>query len=247
MATRLEMVLSVFHDPQGRSSHSKSGKDKENFIVHLVIQSTPKGKFYIDNGKTFNSVDELVRHFTENNVAVRNLNVRLIKGVTLAPWEIQGKHVRIGDLMGGPGPVEVHRCFVKIDGSDREAAGTLISGQSPHAWQTLKELARQCRLLRELKHPCVIQFYGVCTLARPCCFLLEYVSEGKLNLYLIKNRGNLKREELLQMTISAGWGLDYLHTKGILHRDITARNCFYNKQLVSITLIIRLARMYVVF
>ncbi|KIH60137.1 hypothetical protein ANCDUO_09616 [Ancylostoma duodenale] len=170
MATKLEMVLSVFHDPQGRSSHSKSGKDKENFVSNLI----------------------------------HKLNVRLIKGVALAPWEIQGKHVRIGDLMGGPGPVEVHRCFVKIDGSDREAAGTLISGQSPHAWQTLREMARQGRLLRELKHPCVVQFYGVCTLARPCCFLLEYVSEGKLNLYLIKNRGNLKREELLQMTISAG-------------------------------------------
>lgn len=54
------------------------------------------------------------------------LNVRLKRGVTLAPWEIQGKHVRLGDLMGGPGPVEVHKCVIKMDGIEKMAAGTLV-------------------------------------------------------------------------------------------------------------------------
>ncbi|KAK6018389.1 hypothetical protein OSTOST_16029 [Ostertagia ostertagi] len=33
------------------------------------------------------------------------------------------------------------------------------------------------------------------------------------------------------MSMSAGWGLDFLHTAGIIHRDLAARNCFYDKQL----------------
>ncbi|PIO54921.1 hypothetical protein TELCIR_23704, partial [Teladorsagia circumcincta] len=59
--------------------------------------------------------------------------------------------------------------------------------------------------------------------------------EGPLDDFLTKHRGTLKRDEMLQMSMSAGWGLDFLHTAGILHRDIAARNCFYDKQLVKIS------------
>lgn len=37
MATKLEMVLSVLHDPQGRSSQSKNG-NKEEFVSYPVLE-----------------------------------------------------------------------------------------------------------------------------------------------------------------------------------------------------------------
>ncbi|KAK6013471.1 hypothetical protein OSTOST_21212 [Ostertagia ostertagi] len=93
----------------------------------------------------------------------------------------------------------------------------------------------QCRLLNELYHPCVVQYFGVCLIAQPNCFVFEYVSEGPLDEWLRNNRDSIKRDELLLMVMSAGWGLEYLHQNSILHRDIAAKNCLYDKQFAKLS------------
>ncbi|KHJ91688.1 protein tyrosine kinase [Oesophagostomum dentatum] len=96
------------------------------------------------------------------------------------------------------------------------------------------ELMRECRLLRELSHPCVRQFYGVCLMAQPHCFIMEYVHGTPLDSYLREYKGNLRRDDLLVMVCCAGWGLEYLHNNKILHRDIAAKNCLYDGQYVKL-------------
>ncbi|ETN81342.1 hypothetical protein NECAME_08563 [Necator americanus] len=225
----MEMVLSVLHDPTGRFARVKKATNRANCILHLVIQSKIKAKYCIDNGAAFDSVNELIQYFSKNTI---KMDIRLGYAIPLAPWEIEAKHVTIGDILGGPGWLELRKCTIKVLGEDIRAVATVIY-KSPLANEAVKELARQCRLLRELQYPCIIRFYGVCLVTQPCYFFMEFFSEGKLNLYLIKHRGNLKRDELLQMVMSAGWGLDYLHSQGILHRDLAARNCYYNKQMIK--------------
>ena len=44
------------------------------------------------------------------------------------------------------------------------------------------------------------------------------------------------------LPFKAAWGLEYLHAKNVLHRDIAARNCLYgdNKaSLLSVVLFLR--------
>lgn len=53
-----------------------------------------------------------------------------------------------------------------------------------------------------------------------------------MNEYLKKGQGTFKKDELLLMVMSAGWGIEFIHSNGIIHRDLGARNCFYDKQLV---------------
>ncbi|KHJ91823.1 hypothetical protein OESDEN_08299 [Oesophagostomum dentatum] len=60
---------------------------------------------------------------------------------------------------------------------------------------------------------------------------ISSISEGPLDEYVKSVAGNLTRVELLRMVMSAGWGLNFIHSKNILHRDLSARNCFYDKQL----------------
>ncbi|KAK6725870.1 hypothetical protein RB195_004285 [Necator americanus] len=213
---KMEMVLSVLHDPTGRFARVKKATNRANCILHLVIQSKIKAKYCIDNGAAFDSVNELIQYFSKNTIKVRRMDIRLGYAIPLAPWEIEAKHVTIGDILGGPGWLELRKCTIKVLGEDIRAVATIIH-KSPLANEAVKELARQCRLLRELQYPCIIRFYGVCLVTQPCYFFMEFFSEGKLNLYLIKHRGNLKRDELLQMVMSAA-----------------ARNCYYNKQMVKI-------------
>ncbi|PIO66099.1 hypothetical protein TELCIR_12202, partial [Teladorsagia circumcincta] len=37
------------------------------------------------------------------------------------------------------------------------------------------------------------------------------------------------------MAMSAGWGLEYLHQNSIIHRDVAARSCLYDRQFVKLS------------
>ncbi|KAK6042364.1 hypothetical protein COOONC_20132 [Cooperia oncophora] len=42
-----------------------------------------------------------------------------------------------------------------------------------------------------------------------------------------------------EMCLQAAWGLEYLHAKNVLHRDIAARNCLYGDNKARLPLITR--------
>lgn len=64
------------------------------------------------------------------------------------------------------------------------------------------------------------------------------ISDGPLDQFLRANNQTLKRDEMLLMTMSAGWGIEYLHQNSIVHRDIAAKNCLYDRQFVSSSVIL---------
>ncbi|KAE9412022.1 hypothetical protein Angca_008743, partial [Angiostrongylus cantonensis] len=58
-------------------------------------------------------------------------------------------------------------------------------------------------------------------------------TNGPLNIYLNRHKGKIKQNECLLMVSNIACGLEYLHENSILHRDLAAKNCLYNKQFVS--------------
>ncbi|PIO71757.1 protein tyrosine kinase [Teladorsagia circumcincta] len=109
-----------------------------------------------------------------------------------------------------------------------------VEGRSQEAREEVRELMAQCRLLNELYHPCVVQYYGVCLIAQPNCFLFELVTHGRLDEWLRAHQ-DTKRDERMLMAMSAGWGLEYLHQNSIIHREIAAKNCLYDRQFVKLS------------
>uniref|UniRef100_A0A7I4YGA0 Tyrosine-protein kinase n=1 Tax=Haemonchus contortus TaxID=6289 RepID=A0A7I4YGA0_HAECO len=218
MGERTEMVLSTLHDPHGHSRPSTGEPVEDDDVVHAIIQ-TRKNKYYVDDSNnTFNT-----------------LKIRIKRPISLASWEFRTDGFLLGETIGKAGCIEVRKGLIQKDDKEIKVSVTAVTGRSREAKVTIGELLRQCRMVRDLHHPCVVKFFGACLISQPCFFLMEYPSEGPLDMFLEKYRGTLKRDELLQMTMSAGWGLNFLHSAGIIHRDLTARNCFYDKQMVKIS------------
>lgn len=59
--------------------------------------------------------------------------------------------------------------------------------------------------------------------------LMELVDGGSLDKYLQKNASKITVPERIKMCHDAAKGLEYLHDKGCIHRDVAARNCLVSE------------------
>ncbi|CAI9111059.1 OLC1v1011194C3 [Oldenlandia corymbosa var. corymbosa] len=63
-----------------------------------------------------------------------------------------------------------------------------------------------------------------------CCVVVEYLPGGTLKSYLIKNRRRkLAFKVVIQLALDLARGLNYLHTKKIVHRDVKTENMLLDK------------------
>lgn len=92
----------------------------------------------------------------------------------------------------------------------------------------------EARTMRKLGHQHVVRYYGVAVLQEPIYLVMELASDGALDAYLKKNE-LLPIDKRNEMLLQAAWGLEYIHAKPMLHRDIAARNCLYGDGKVKIS------------
>ncbi|XP_071710441.1 serine/threonine-protein kinase 54-like [Rutidosis leptorrhynchoides] len=63
-----------------------------------------------------------------------------------------------------------------------------------------------------------------------CCVVVEYLPGGALKSFLIKNRRKkLAFKVVMQLALDLARGLNYLHTKKIVHRDVKTENMLLDK------------------
>ncbi|GLU16549.1 hypothetical protein SLE2022_329800 [Rubroshorea leprosula] len=86
------------------------------------------------------------------------------------------------------------------------------------------EFAQEVEILRQVEHPNVVHFIGACTKSSDLCIVTEYMSGGSLYDYLHKNHNILTLSELLKFAIDVCKGMEYLHEKNIIHRDLKTAN-----------------------
>ncbi|CAJ0602149.1 unnamed protein product [Cylicocyclus nassatus] len=230
---KLDMILCTLYDEEGRYQ-DKNGPVEEEDVFNLIIHSA-RNKYYIGNFLLFKSVDELTNYYSKHSLAINDLKLKLRRPITLASWELRADELQLGKTIDKSGCIEIRKGLFKRENKNWETAVTSVRGRSAAAKLTIQEMMRQCRLLRDLHHPCVIEYYGVCLVTHPCCFLLEYVPGGPLDDYLKSKEGKMKKEEMLRMIVSAGWGLEFIHSNYIIHRDLSAKNCFYDRQMVKLS------------
>ncbi|VDN45019.1 unnamed protein product [Gongylonema pulchrum] len=113
----------------------------------------------------------------------------------------------------------------------------------------IKEMMHEARLMRHYDHDNVVRIYGVAVDREPLMIIIELVS-NKLWLMWIKSshtikggclsddlkqrKGTVSNEEKVEkMCLGAARGLEYLHSKYCIHRDVAARNVLYTNDKVA--------------
>ncbi|KAF8024408.1 hypothetical protein BT93_F1560 [Corymbia citriodora subsp. variegata] len=105
-----------------------------------------------------------------------------------------------------------------------------FTGRSSEQERLTAEFWREADILSNLHHPNVMAFYGVVqdgpggTLAT----VAEFMVDGSLRHVLLCKDKHLDRRKRLSIAMDAAFGMEYLHSKNIVHFDLKCDNLLVN-------------------
>ncbi|MBN3306295.1 NEK11 kinase, partial [Amia calva] len=97
--------------------------------------------------------------------------------------------------------------------------------------------AKEAQLLSRLDHPAIVHFYTSFVELQSFCIITEYCEGGDLDSR-IKGRWDMGRlfpeGQVLEWLIQILLGVQYLHERLILHRDLKTKNIFLKNGMIKI-------------
>ncbi|KAJ7783708.1 kinase-like domain-containing protein [Mycena maculata] len=104
-----------------------------------------------------------------------------------------------------------------------EIPQTTSDRAKPHHLEMVKALKFESKTLKDLEHPNIVAYLGFEETPQHLNIFLEYVPGGTIGSCLLKH-GKFDEEVTKSFTSQILAGLEYLHSKGILHRDLKSDN-----------------------
>ncbi|KAJ6419650.1 hypothetical protein OIU84_029715 [Salix udensis] len=109
-------------------------------------------------------------------------------------------------------------------------SGTFGTGRSSEQERLTLEFWREADILSKLHHPNVVAFYGVVQDGHggALATVTEYMVDGSLRNVLLRKDRYLDRRKRLLIAMDAAFGMEYLHSKNIVHFDLKCDNLLVN-------------------
>eukprot|EP00878_Enallax_costatus_P020965 GHUV01022181.1.p1 GENE.GHUV01022181.1~~GHUV01022181.1.p1 ORF type:complete len:482 (+),score=159.09 GHUV01022181.1:903-2348(+) len=152
-----------------------------------------------------------------------NWNIRSPSGAgdsSPAPddWEIDISQLHIDSKVAAGSFSNLYRGYY----CGQEVAVKILKEMQDDASQ-YQEFLQEVSIMRKVRHKNVVQFIGACTWKPNLCIVFEYMSGGSVYDW-IRREGPLKLSQVLKVCVEVSRGMDYLHQRKIIHRDLKAAN-----------------------
>ena len=93
----------------------------------------------------------------------------------------------------------------------------------------LKRFEREILILKRLRHPNIVKYYGGGTHQGQRWYAMEYIDGGSLH-DILKKRKRLTWDQAIQVGRQLTAALEHAHNAGIIHRDLKPGNLFVTKK-----------------
>lgn len=154
-----------------------------------------------------------------------------IKGEGEEEWSADMSELYIGNKFASGRHSRIYRGIYK----QRDVAIKLISQPEEDGDLALfleKQFTSEVSLLLRLKHPNIITFIAACKKPPVFCIITEYLSGGTLRKFLHQQEPHsLPVKLVLKLALDIAHGMQYLHSQGILHRDLKSENLLLDEEM----------------
>eukprot|EP01133_Synstelium_polycarpum_P010264 gene10264-11971_t len=93
--------------------------------------------------------------------------------------------------------------------------------------EMMNEFKAEVELLGSLQHPNLVNCYGYCL--SPMCIVMEYLPTGNLFDLIHSRENKLDTTLILQFAYDIARGMQHLHSRNIIHRDLKSSNLLLDK------------------
>ncbi|CAI5639571.1 tyrosine-protein kinase ABL2 isoform X2 [Oreochromis niloticus] len=209
----------------------------EGRVYHYRINTATDGKVYVTSESRFATLAELVHHHstvpdglvTTLHYPAPKCNKPTVYGVSPIhdKWEMERTDITMKHKLGGGQYGEVYV------GVWKKYNLTVAVKTLKEDTMEVEEFLKEAAVMKEVKHPNLVQLLGVCTLEPPFYIVTEYMPHGNLLDYLREcERDEVNAVALLYMATQISSAMEYLEKKNFIHRDLAARNCLVGENHV---------------
>uniref|UniRef100_F1L3F1 Tyrosine-protein kinase n=1 Tax=Ascaris suum TaxID=6253 RepID=F1L3F1_ASCSU len=246
-----DMVIKVGDFLVRRSEVREGPKNEKTWMIMITIRVDTRGPEQVDhisvpwnpskcawecgrNNDQKKLGEFISKHIeTQRSIMDDDNRYKLKHPVPRHNWQMRHAQVVKEKQIGHGAYGEVWKGYVRID-DERFltcAIKCLPEGMistMPQRLDFIKE-AHVCRLLQ---HENIVKFRGIAIDEEPIMMLLEWCENGSL-LDMLRNKGSqLTLADRTRFCMEAAQGLRYLEKNNVIHRDVAARNCLLNVDMV---------------
>ena len=187
---------------------------------HFVVKK--ENGMYMFNKQGFLSIRCLLEHQQMENQPLIG-EFYLIRPITRNEgdkWEITEKDLDIMDKIGKGNFGYVYKGYMRSRGQH-----VAIKMCKSDALADQDEFLREAEILKQYRHPHIVEFIGVSQQAECIYIIMELMGGGDFLTFLRNKAIREKKYTLSNMVLNVAEGMTYLSSKDCVHRDLAARNC----------------------
>ncbi|KAJ0608709.1 putative protein kinase TKL-Pl-6 family [Helianthus annuus] len=177
-------------------------------------------------------VENIRKPNSEHEVDTGNVGLPSLDNLDISPLQIirNDDLEELKELGSGTFGTVYHGKWRGTDVAIKRIKKSCFAGRSSEQERLTNEFWREADILSKLHHPNVVAFYGVVrdgpggTLAT----VTEFMVDGSLRRVLLRKDRHLDHRKKLIIAMDAAFGMEYLHSKNIVHFDIKCDNLLVN-------------------